>query len=168
MNHDACMGWKVMHVLHAVFYTVYHHYQTQSLSFVAMHNVVWSFSWARGNLKNFWHITLTIRPCISKSGCISLKSHISESNAMQSPEIWYSPTLCNSNKSLISYPDASHPLILYAAVLLCPEIILHVTSCDGNLFEAIRQCCAIKHRMIVLFISCRFGWFSVFPVEIKP
>lgn len=114
-----------MPVLHAVFYTVYHHYQTQSLFFVAMHNVVLSFSWARGNLRHFWHITMAISPCISKSGCISLKSHISESNAMQSPEIWYSQTLCNSNKSLISYPDASHPLILYAAVMPRDNIACH-------------------------------------------
>lgn len=41
-------------------------------------------------------------------------------------------------------------ILWYFMLLSCPEIILHVTSCDGNLSEAVRQCYAIKHRTIVL------------------
>ncbi len=65
---------------------------------------------------------------IGKSGCASLKRQISLKAIpcpIQSLEIRYSPTLWTSNKSLISYPDASRPLLLYAAVMPRDNIACH-------------------------------------------
>lgn len=139
------------------FITIIRH---DTLSFVILHVFVWSSSWTRENLRYFLHILNWPSSHALANQVISLKSHISKSNAIQFLEIWYSPTLCNSNKSLISYPDASHPLIFYAALMPRDNIACHFLWWKPFWSRLPVLCNKTQNNRSIRMCSYHVGWYD--------